>query len=193
MENEIKEIAKRIKGLRLILEMSREEMAKATDVSVEEYTLMEDGEEDFAFTFLYKCANVFGVDIAELLTGQLPKLSFYSVTRKDKGLPIKRRKGFTYLHKATVFKNKISEPFYVTAPYSKEAEKNEIHLSTHKGQELDYIVKGSLKVVLEGGHEEILNEGDMIYYDSSHGHGMVATGGEDCEFLAIVMREEKGE
>jgi len=45
------------------------------------------------------------------------------------------------------------------------------------------------------GHTEYLHEGDAIYYDSGHGHGMIATGGEECVFLAIVMKdeEEKGE
>ena len=35
----------------------------------------------------------------------------------------------------------------------------------------------------------------QIYYDSGHAHGMIATGGEDCVFLAVVMKDEndKGE
>ena len=39
----------------------------------------------------------------------------------------------------------------------------------------------------------VLHAGDSIYYDSSHGHGMIAAEGEDCEFLAMVVegRDEK--
>ena len=37
-------------------------------------------------------------------------------------------------------------------------------------------------------HTEILHEGDSVIYDSSHGHGMIATGGEDCLFLAIILK-----
>ena len=40
-------------------------------------------------------------------------------------------------------------------------------------------------------HIEILHEGDAIYYNSGHGHGMVATGGEDCLFLAVVMKPQE--
>ncbi len=189
MENEIMEIAKRIKGLRLILDLSTEEMAEATGTSKEEYTLLEEGKDDYSFTFLYKCASKFGIDITELLTGQLPKLSFYTISRKGEGFPIKRRKGFEYLHKAIFLKDKIAEPFHVKVPYKKEDDEGEILLSTHKGQEIDFVLKGSLKIKLDD-HIEILNEGDFIYYDSSHGHGMVATGGKDCEFLAIVMKEK---
>ena len=42
-------------------------------------------------------------------------------------------------------------------------------------------------------HTEVLHEGDSIYYDSGHKHGMVAAGGKECVFLAVVMKSEKGE
>ena len=41
------------------------------------------------------------------------------------------------------------------------------------------------------GHTEILHEGDSIFYDSGKPHGMIAAGGADCEFLAMVLKEEK--
>ena len=42
-------------------------------------------------------------------------------------------------------------------------------------------------------HTEVLNEGDSVLYNSAHGHGMIATNGEDCAFLAIILKkpEEK--
>ena len=38
-----------------------------------------------------------------------------------------------------------------------------------------------------GSHKEVLGPGDSIYYDSSAPHGMIAVGGQDCEFYAIVL------
>ena len=64
-------------------------------------------------------------------------------------------------------------------------------MNTHAGQELDYILSGTLKVVLDGGHEEILTEGDSIFYNSDHPHGMIAVNGKECTFLAIVLPEEE--
>lgn len=185
----IKQIAERIKGLRALLEFSPEEMAKECGVSVEEYLAAEEGKSDFSFTFLYHCANKFGVDIAELVSGEAPKLSFYTVTRAGKGLPIERRKGFKYQHLGHLMKNRKAEPFKVLARYSEEEQDKPIALSRHEGQEFDYILKGKLKFRFED-HIEILNEGDAVYYDSGFGHGMIATGGEDCEFLAIVFKKE---
>ncbi|GHU79570.1 transcriptional regulator [Clostridia bacterium] len=186
METKIQEIAQRIKELRLILEISEEEMARVTDMTLAEYRQYETGAEDFSFTFLYECARTFGVDIVELLTGENPKLSFYSVVRSGKGLPIRRRQSFTYQHLAYRIKDKLAEPFLVTAPYNENEQNAPIHRSHHDGQEFDIVLKGSLRVDVEG-HIETLEEGDAIYYDSSHGHGMIAVGGEECTFLAVVI------
>lgn len=188
MEPRIIEIAERIAGLRDILGFTVEEMAEATATAPEEYQKLESGQCDFSFTFLFKCAEKFDVDMIELLTGEKPHLSFYTVVRKNHGLPIKRRSGFNYYHLGATFQNKLCEPFLVEAPYSAEAEDQPIHLNTHEGQEFDYILKGSLKVDLEG-HIEVLHEGDSVLYDSSHGHGMIATGGENCTFLAIILKK----
>lgn len=188
METKIKEIAERIKGLREILEISQVEMAERTEVSLEEYIAYESGESDFGFTFLYECAKVFGVDIVELLTGEKPKLNFYTVVRSGNGLPMKRRKGFTYQHLAYRMMDKSAEPFLVTAPYDPAEQGKPIQLSRHEGQEFDYILKGTLKVQLDE-HVEVLAEGDSIFYDSSHSHGMIASGG-DCVFLAFVIKDQ---
>lgn len=190
MENQVVQIAERIKGMRLILELSIEEMARITDTTVEEYTAAENGERDFSFTFLYKCAKVFGLDLAELLTGEAPHLSQYSIVRKGRGLPLERRHGFKYQHLASFFKEKTAEPFFVTAKYDVGQDSNNIELSTHEGEEFDYILKGTLIFRYED-HIEVLHEGDAVYYNSGRGHGMIAADNADCDFLAIVLK--KGE
>lgn len=186
MDNKIKLIAERIYTLRDILDISVEDMAAATDTTVEQYIELEKGAVDFSFTFLHNAANKFGVDLVELLTGEDPKLSFYAITRKDKGITMQRRKGFHYMHIASKLKDKKAQAFVVTAPYKKSAQAQPIEMSHHVGQELDFVLSGSLLISMEG-KTEVLNEGDSIMYDSSHGHGMIATGEGDCTFLAIVI------
>ncbi len=189
MEPSIPETAERIRTMRELCGFTIEEMADATGLSAGEYERCESGEVDFSFTFLYKCADRFGIDMIELLTGSNPRLSGFAVVRGGKGLPIKRRAGFSYSHLAAVFKNKLAEPFLVTAPFDKRDSLGVIPMSTHKGQEFNYVLKGSLRFS-HSGHETVLNEGDSVYYDSGKEHGMVATGGCDCVFLAIVIKEE---
>jgi mannose-6-phosphate isomerase-like protein (cupin superfamily) len=190
MEKNIAEIAQRIKGLREILDIPPEEMAGLNGLSPKEYLHLESGEEDFSFTFLLKCSQRFGVDIVELLTGSNPKLSFYTVVRKGFGLPLTRREGFSYRHLAYLFKGKLTEPFLVTAPYREEEQSAPIPYSTHAGQEFDYVLSGTLKVDFEG-HVETLHEGDSAYYDSGHPHGMIAVGGQECVFLAVVIKGDE--
>ncbi len=185
----IKEVALRIRDLREILEISEEAAAQATGVAVDAYRAYERGELDYSFTFIYKCAHLFGVDVTDILKGSSPRLSEYSVTRHGGGLPIVRRKGFDYNNLAPLFKSKIAEPFHVTAKYSEAEQTEAIRLSTHTGQEFNYVLKGQLLVSLNG-RTELLSVGDSVYYDSSLPHGMIATGGEDCEFIAIVMNQD---
>ena len=189
MESYIAEVATRIRTLREDLGISTAQMAEATGRTVEQYEAQEAGSEDPSFTFLYKAALRLGVDVIELLTGESPHLSNYSIVRKGEGLHIRRREGFEYLHQAPFFKNKFCEPFIVTAPYREEEQGKPIHLSRHRGQELDYVISGRLRFAYEGRVEE-LGPGDTLLYDSGRGHGMIATGGEPCVFLAIVMKPE---
>lgn len=189
MDGKIKEISERIRSLRELSDFSIEEMAVNTGISIEDYKQLEDGEKDFTFTFIYKCAQCFGVDIADILKGTSPTLSAYSVIRKGEGLPIARRQGFVYHNLAPMFKNKMGEPFWVRIPYSKEDEEKEIKTNFHEGHEVSYVLKGSVKAKI-GNNIVILNEGDTIYYDSAMPHGMVATGGKDCEFFTVIINPE---
>ncbi|NMB30669.1 MAG: helix-turn-helix transcriptional regulator [Clostridiales bacterium] len=187
MDYSILEVASRLKGLRESAMISEGDFANRLGISEQEYISYESGEKDFPLTFLYKCASEFGVDLIELLTGVTPKLKSYSIIRKGKGLAVERRERFAYQHLAYLFKGRKMEPLMVTAPYEEDAQDKPIKLSTHEGQELDLVIKGQLKVVI-GERTEVLKEGDAIYYDSSTKHGMIATGGEDCEFLAILIK-----
>ncbi len=187
LKAQLGEVAQRIRTMREITGLSEEEMARCTGVSTEEYAHCEEGEQDFSFTFIYKCAKRFGVDPTDLIRGVSPTLSSYTIVRHGDGLPITRRHGFKYLNLAPLFKNKTAEPFFVTMPYSEAEQHVAIKLASHAGQEFDIVVKGSMKAQI-GSHIEVLNEGDSIYYNSGTPHGMIATGGEDCQLYAMVMK-----
>ena len=59
LKAQLGEVAERIRTMREITGLSEEEMARCTGVSVEEYARCEEGEQDFSFTFIYKCAKRF--------------------------------------------------------------------------------------------------------------------------------------
>ena len=186
MAYKIKETAARIKELREITGITVEEMAKRTGISVEEYIESEAGNRNLSVAFLYHCSLSFGVDMGDLIEGSSPKLQTYALTRKGLGQRIEEAHHMVGYNLAADFRNRIALPLYMELNYREGAEYEDIELTTHEGQECDIVVKGTLKVQV-GDHVEILGEGDSIYYDSSTPHGMIATGGTDCIFYAIVL------
>ena len=191
LDLKIKEMAGRIKELREIENISIEDMATKTGVSVEEYEKCENGVSDLNFAFIYRCAAALRVNVTDIIEGYSPKLRSYTVTRAGAGQQIAKAHGMTYYNMAYAFQNRIAEPLYVHSVYSEEAQSKEIEVTTHEGQECDIVVKGHLMVQI-GDHKEILGPGDSIYYNSSPPHGMIAVDGEDCHFYAIVLNA-KGE
>ncbi|MCL2884436.1 MAG: cupin domain-containing protein [Oscillospiraceae bacterium] len=181
------DIAQRIRSLREDLGIGADEMAALTGCTAEQYRRLEDGKEDFSASFIYKVADRCGVDMVELMTGESPRLSDYTLVRAGGGAPIARRAGFDYRHLAAHFKHKLAEPLLVTAPYDVEAERAPIPLSRHEGQEFDFILSGQLKIEIDG-HVELMNAEDSIFYDSGNPHGMVAAGGQECRFLAVLLK-----
>ena len=187
------EIAARIRSLREDYEISVEEMAEATGRTPKEYVARESGDMDLTFTFVYKCAKKFGVDVVELLTGESPRLRRYEIVRNGEGLVLERHTDFHYLHKAPHFKNRMGETFLVDVPYQPQSQHEPIHLSYHEGQEMDFVLKGHLRFRFEGDRFEEVGPGDTVYYDSGRGHGMIAIGGEDAQILAVVFDPERRE
>ena len=183
------EVAVRIREMREISGYTAQQMAEMTDVSFEEYEKYESGSTDLPFTFIHKCALAFGIELTDLLEGHSAHLSSYTVTRKGKGQQTAKEDGIEISNLAPLFRKKIAEPYWVKYEYSKELQSKPIHLTTHSGQEFDLVMKGKLKVQI-GDHTEVLEEGDSIYYNSSTPHGMIAVGGEDCYFCAVVLPGE---
>ena len=186
LDFKLQEMAGRIRELREIVGLTEEEMASLTGVSLEEYCGCEAGKSDLNFAFIYRCAQAFGVDVTDIIEGTSPRLSNYTLTRAGEGQHIEHAHGMTYFNMAARFKKRVAEPLYVVAEYSDEAQLRPIECTTHEGQECDIVVSGQLKVQV-GEHIEVLNPGDIIYYNSTASHGMIATGGRDCVFYAIVL------
>lgn len=178
-------IAMRIRDLRDIAGLTSAQVAQKTGISLEEYEAYETGTRDFSFSHLFNIADALGVDISDLLTGESPKLHGYVLTRAGQGLRFNRREQYVYHHLAYNFRDKLAEPFIVTVAQDEPGAEKQAH--SHEGQEFDYVLDGTLRIVL-GGNELFLQAGDSVYYDSSLPHVMYALDGE-CRFIAVVVKE----
>jgi transcriptional regulator with XRE-family HTH domain len=184
MQERIKEVATRIKELRDILGLSLDDMSSHLKLSKEKYLKYENGEEDIPASVLYEISRKLGVEMSILLTGEAPRMHYFSVTRNGKGVSVERRKQYKYQSLASNFINKKAEPFVVTVePKPADAK---VHTNSHPGQEFNYVLEGSLKLIIRD-HEFILAKGDSIYFDSSCDHAMVALNNKPAKFLAIIM------
>ena len=186
MKDQLQEMGERIKALREIEEISVDDMANKSEVDVTDYLLFEAGQKDFSFSFLYNAANILGVDVLDLMSGDSPKLSTACVVKKNEGFEVQRRSAYDYKHLAFTFRNKMAEPFMVTVE-PKEA--SELALHAHAGQEFNYVVEGEMTFYI-GEISYILAEGDSIYFDSGIPHAMKANNEKSCKFLAVVMKKE---
>ncbi len=175
--------------MRQIMGYTYKEMAEMTEVNEETYRSYETGTIDLPFTFIHKCAKAFGLELTDILEGHSAKLSGYTVTRRGEGLTTASEDGITIQDMAPLFRKKLATPYWVTYQYSEELQKQPIHTVTHAGQEFDMVVKGSMRIRI-GDREEVLREGDSVFFKSSTPHGMIAVDGEDCVFLAMIMASD---
>ena len=184
MTDQLSEIGKRLGALRDIMDISTEEMEKHMKLCAGEYISYENGEKDFSFSFLYNAANILGVDVLDIISGESPRLTKCALVRKGQGFDIARREAYDYKHLAFTFRNKKAEPFMVTVE-PKENAKFTLH--SHEGQEFNYMVSGSMEFHL-GETVYELGEGDSVYFDSGIPHAMKAAGKTPAKFIAVVIK-----
>ena len=184
MNEEIKQIAERLKGLREVLELSVEEVAKTCSLTPEKYLELESGNVDISVSILHRISHAYGVELTTLMFGSEPKMSSYFVTRKGKGVSVERTKAYKYQSLAAGFSKRKADPFMVTVHPKPDDEP--IYQNSHDGQEYNYVIEGRLLVQI-CGKEMILEEGDSVYFNSEQPHGMRALDGKEVKFLAIIL------
>ena len=182
MEEQIKQIANRIRGLRDSLDITAEEMAEKCKRTSDEIRLYETGETDIPMSFLFEVAQQYNIATSTLISGEEPRMTSYFLTRFGKGKSVERNKAYKYQALASGFKLPKAEPFEVTV----EPNDKEMHLNSHEGEEFNYVLEGKLLLHIND-KDLILNPGDCIYFDSSNRHGMKALDNQPVKFLAIIL------
>ncbi|MEF9988521.1 MAG: XRE family transcriptional regulator [Christensenella sp.] len=179
MNEQVVQIAARIRELREILEVPQESVAKKVGISLAEYQRYENAQDDIPIGVLYGVAAELNVDPTELLTGEAPRMDEYTIVRGGRGMCVERYPGYSFTSLAYNYKHRDMEPMIVTISPNEEAE-----LVTHSGQEFNYVLEGRVKVVIRN-REFILSAGDSIYFNPSLPHGQHAVDGV-AKFLTII-------
>ena len=74
MDDQIKQIAERLRGLRDVLELTAEDIARDCEISAEEYRLAETGDYDISVSMLQKIARKYEIALDALMFGEEPKI-----------------------------------------------------------------------------------------------------------------------
>lgn len=159
MSDQIKQIAERLQGLRDVLELTPDEVAKSCQLSVEEYLGMESGEKDISVSALQKIARKYGIALDVLMFGEEPKMSSYFLTRCGSGVSVERTKAYKYQSLASGFRGRKADPFIVTV--EPKPENTPIHFNSHEGQEFNLVIEGRMLLNING--KLILNPGDEVF------------------------------
>ena len=184
MEDQLKQIGERLRGLRDVLDLTAEEVAETIGISVEKYEKIEAGELDITISNLMKLAHKYGVSTEELIFAESPHMKSYYVTRKGQGMSIERTKAYKYQSLVGGFVGHKADVFIVTVEPKPGA--RTIYKNTHPGQEFNMVLEGKMELYI-GGKTIVLDEGDSIYFDSTKPHGMLAVGNQPVKFLAFTV------
>ena len=182
MNEEMRQIADRIREIREISGFTEEEMAKEVGVGLLEYQEYEAKGENIPISVLYHISQKCGVDMAEILTGNAARLNTYAICRRGQGKTIDRFEGYCFESLAHKFTQKIMEPLLVTLLPSDI----QPAMVTHEGQEFNLVLEGTV-VVTYDNKDHILNEGDAIYFDPTHPHGQRVIGDKKARFLTVIV------
>ncbi|MGE4587805.1 MAG: helix-turn-helix domain-containing protein [Mangrovibacterium sp.] len=184
MDTKIREIAERLKGFRDALSLTEERCAALCGISQELYVEYESGRTDIPVSFLYRFSRAFDLELSALLTGDMPRMTGFSLTRRGTGVVVERRKEYRYQALNESFIRKKAQPFLVTV--SPDPEQKITPLYRHEGQEFNLVIRGRLLICLKD-RKFILETGDSLWFDSGLPHGMKALDGQDAEFLAMIF------
>lgn len=184
MNEQIKQIAERLAGLRDALEIAPDEIARLCNLTTAQYLTLESGTVDISVSILHQISQAYGVELTTLMFGDEPKMSSYFVTRKGKGTAVERTKAYRYQSLAAGFAARKADPFLVTVHPTPE--ETPVYLNSHFGQEYNLVLEGRMLIRINN-KDLILEEGDSIYFNSELPHGMKALDGEKVSFLAIIL------
>ena len=184
MDEAMKLIGERLKGLREILDIEPAELASLCGISEARYLRIERGEADITISNLMKIAQHCGVSADALMFGEEAHMNTYYVTRKGQAQSVERIDNYKYESLTSGFRSPKANAFVVTVKPKPEAK--HIYKNSHTGQEFNYILSGTMEVHI-GNKVITLHEGDSIYFESTTTHGLKAVGDQPVKFVAVTI------
>ncbi len=190
MSNNNTFIGSKIKGLRETKNLSIEEIAERSGLSVEQINSIENDQNLPSLGPLIKIARALGVRLGTFMDDNDalgPIVCRAADREKDSSISFSNdatdaRKHMEYHPLAQQKAGRHMEPFVIDI--NPEDSPN-FQLSAHEGEEFIYVMQGEIELVY-GKDTYHLNQGDTIYYDSIVKHHLHGAPGKSAKILAVI-------
>ena len=183
-------IGAKIRGLRETKNLSIEEIAERSGLTVEQIESIETDQNLPSLGPLIKIARALGVRLGTFMDDNDdlgPIVTRAADREKDSSISFSNdatdaRKHMEYHPLAQQKAGRHMEPFVIDI---NPEESPEFQLSAHEGEEFIYVMQGEVEIVY-GKDTYSLKEGDSIFYDSIVKHHVHGAPGKSDKILAVV-------
>ncbi|UKK54333.1 helix-turn-helix domain-containing protein [Prevotella sp. E2-28] len=190
MSNSNTFVGSKIKGLRETKNLSLEEIAERSGLTVEQITSIENDQNLPSLGPLIKIARALGVRLGTFMDDNDalgPVVCRAAEREANKSISFSNgatdaRKHMEYHPLAQQKAGRHMEPFIIDI---NPEDSPEFQLSAHEGEEFIYVMEGEIEIVY-GKETYNLKEGDSIFYDSIVNHHVHGAPGKSAKILAVV-------
>jgi transcriptional regulator with XRE-family HTH domain len=190
MSNHHSIVGNKIKGLRETKNISIEEIAERSGLTVEQIQSIENDQTLPSLGPLIKIARALGVRLGTFMDDNDalgPVVTRAKDRERDSSISFSNgatdaRKHMEYHPLAQQKAGRHMEPFVIDI---NPTETQEFQLSDHEGEEFIYVMSGEVEIAY-GKDIYHLQEGDSIFYDSIVKHHVHGAPGKSAKILAVV-------
>ena len=183
-------VGSKIKGLRESKNLSVEEIAERSGLSVEQINSIENDQHLPSLGPLIKVARALGVRLGTFLDDNDalgPVVCRAEDRERDASISFSNgtaeaRQNMIYHSLAKQKAGRHMEPFVIDI---NPDEIKDFQLSAHEGEEFIFVMSGEVEIAY-GKETYILHEGDSIFYDSIVKHHVHGASGKAAKILAVV-------
>ncbi|PZQ84037.1 MAG: hypothetical protein DI549_06165 [Ancylobacter novellus] len=168
----------RVRSLRQEAGMSLRELSERTVIASSHLSMFERGVAFLSPARLNAIAEVFGRSLAELLGGTSGR--DFPVVRRGQGRIVGSFGPGVTIEQLTVSQRLMDAEVWTIDP-----DRESDGFYAHEGEELIYVLEGSLEIALADRDAEVLNPGDGAYFNSRIAHRWRNTGGVPAKVLWI--------
>ena len=190
MSNTKNFIGSKIKGIRETKNLTIEEIAESSGLSVEQINSIENDQNLPSLGPLIKIARALGVRLGTFMDDSDalgPVVTRAEDRERESSISFSNgatdaRKHMEYHPLAQQKAGRHMEPFIIDI---NPEDKPDFKLSAHEGEEFIYVMQGEVEIVY-GKETYTLFEGDSIFYDSIVKHHVHGAPGKSAKILAVV-------